>query len=404
MGALSILEKQWESLLAMLPPNLDLDSTLRSSGALKRRRAIGDGATLLRLALAYALGGLSLRSTAAWAQAQGWASLSDVALLKRLRGASTWLGTVLAAVLSQRVEGLRSTAMSYRLRVVDATTASTPGSKGTDSRIHMGLDLSSLRIDRIEVTGVEGGESFTRLAIGPGDLILADRGYAHRRGLAAVRQAQADYLVRINWQNLPLEDQEHNRLDLVQLVESIEDSQAVEWEVWTVADRAHSIPPLPARLIVAAKSPEATEAERKRILREAARKGRKADPRSLKMAGFFTIVTSVPQHDLSAQQALDLYRLRWQIEMAFKRIKGLLDLGNLPAKDPRLIQSYLCAKLLAALLLEDLTRGLLDFSPSGSAGSFQARESVASPADLARSPILRRTRSLDLSGAPSQGL
>jgi hypothetical protein len=46
---------------------------------------------LLRLILAYCLGGRGLRSTAAWAAAIGLADLSNVALLQRLRRSGDWL-------------------------------------------------------------------------------------------------------------------------------------------------------------------------------------------------------------------------------------------------------------------------------------------------------------------------
>jgi hypothetical protein len=360
---LPILREQWESLLGMLPRGFDLEKTLRESGALVRRRGIASAEALLRLILVYSLCGLSLRATAAWAQAQGVARVSDVALLKRLRKASPWMGQLLGAKLAERVEGLASQSRSYRLRIVDATTASIPGSQGTDYRVHLGFDLGSLQVDRIEVTGAQGGESYSRLGIKAGDLILADRGYCHRRGLAAVRQVGADFLVRINWQNLPLEDSQHQRLDLVTLLERVKGSEAVEFEVATVAAPSQAIPSMPARLIVVRKPAEAAEAERRRIVREASRKGRTVNPKTLKAAAFFFVLTSVPRQALSAEKALELYRLRWQIEMAFKRMKGLLHLGDLPVKDPQLAHGYLCAKLLAALMLEDLTQDFLAFSP-----------------------------------------
>lgn len=396
MSALPILQEQWDSLLARLPRDFDLDQRLRESGGLKRRRAIDHASTLLRLALIYGISGLSLRATAAWAEAQGLARLSDVALLKRLRGASGWLGELLGAVLAERLEKLDSLPASYQLRVIDATTARIPGSRGTDYRVHLGLDLSRLRIDRIEVTGPSGGESFSRLAIRPGELILADRGYAHCRGLAAVRRAEADYLVRIHWQNLPLQDERQNRLDLVALADSVPAGQPLELAVWITSSKAPAAASGPARLILARKSEEAAEAERRKIRKEASRKGRQVDPRSLKMAGFFTVLTSVPQQDLSTSQVLELYRLRWQIEMTFKRIKGLLDLGNLPAKDPQLVQSYLYAKLLAALLLEDLTEDLLAFSPSGSPKPGATGKPVANPANLTGRVVFRRARPAEL--------
>ena len=403
MDFLVVLREQWDFLLAKLPVGFDLDKTLRDSGVLKRRRAISDAATLLRLALVYALCGLSLRATAAWAQAQGLAKLSDVALMKRLRQAAPWLSQLLGAKLCERLESPSRSPLAYRLRVVDATVASIPGSRGTDYRIHLGLDLGSLQIDRIEVTEAQGGESFARLAIGPGDLILADRGYAHRRGLAAVRQAGAEFLVRAHWQNLPLQDSQQQRLNVLDLLEQVQDTQAVEFDVWTVPDKARALPALPARLIVARKPEQAAESERRRVVREASRKSRRVDPRSLAAAGYFFVLTSVPQQELTADRALELYRLRWQIEMTFKRLKGLLHLGDLPVKDPQLAQSYLCAKLLAALMLEDLTEDFLAFSPSGSAGSVPARKPLANPASPSGSDVFCRDGVAEFCRADGQG-
>jgi len=76
----------WQKVLARLPDSLDLDESAREHGALTRRRAVRDGAALLRLALAYGPGGMSLRSAATWAGACGIVQPSDVGLLKRLRG------------------------------------------------------------------------------------------------------------------------------------------------------------------------------------------------------------------------------------------------------------------------------------------------------------------------------
>jgi hypothetical protein len=320
---------------------------------------------------------------------QAVARLSDVALLKRLRQAAPWLGRLLGATLAEQLGVAPVEASRYRLRLVDATTVSQPGSRGTDYRIHLGLDLSRLSIDSLEVTGPEGGESLARFMVAPGDLVLGDRGYSHRRGLSSVREAGGDFLVRINWQNLPLEDAQQQRLDLAELLRQIQGEEVVDLEVRTAADTSRNIAALPARLIVARKPEAAAEKDRQKIHHEASRKGRKADARTLLAAGFCLLLTSLSRQQMSAQKALELYRLRWQIEMTFKRLKGLLDLGHVPAKDPQLAQSYLFAKLLAALLLENLTRGFLAFSPSEALGSAKTRQSVENPANPARSPGLR---------------
>src|SRR5690606_5906550 len=111
------------------------------------------------------------------------------------------------------------------------------------------------------------------------------------------------------------------------------------------------------------KTEAAAEKARKSVLKERTRKGRTADPHTLETAGYIFLLTSLPVHRLSAVEGLELYRFRWQIELAFKRMKSLLDLDILPAKDPSLARSILYIKILATLLVEELTESFLDFSP-----------------------------------------
>ncbi len=59
----------------------------------------------------------------------------------------------------------------------------------------------------------------------------------------------------------------------------------------------------------------------------------------------------------------DCYRLRWQIELAFKRVKSLLHLDTLRAKDPELAKAWIFANLLAAFLIDDIIQPSLDFPP-----------------------------------------
>jgi IS4 transposase len=88
---------------------------------------------------------------------------------------------------------------------------------------------------------------------------------------------------------------------------------------------------LPLRLIVLRKTPEAAEATRLALRRAAIKKGKKLDPRSLIAAEFMILATSLPRKGYTAKAVLAVYRLRWQIELAFKRLKSLLlDMGDLP--------------------------------------------------------------------------
>jgi hypothetical protein len=62
-------------------------------------------------------------------------------------------------------------------------------------------------------------------------------------------------------------------------------------------------------------------------------------------------------------QLTALYSLRWRIELAFKRLKSLLRLDRLPAKDPGLAKAWIFAHLIAALLIEDLSPEFRDSPP-----------------------------------------
>lgn len=364
MDAQTILESEWPYMRAFFPPDDSLDASALNFRAIVRRRAVNEAETLLRVALAYGYCGLSLRQTAAWAETAGVASLSDVALLKRLRNAADWLGHLLGSKLAE-TSGLAPSDLPFRLRLVDATAISRIGSTGTDWRVHLSFNLAALSIDHIQLTDQSGGESLTRFPAAPGDLIIGDRGYAHRAGFHAVHRAGADFLVRLNWQNVPLLDATGAAFDLMQALRSIPDAEPASFPVQIAPDARAGIPAIPARLVAVRKTEAAAEQSRRKVLEERSRKGRNVDPRTLESTAYVFLLTSTQEAQLPAAQALELYRFRWQIELLFKRLKGLIDLGNLPAKDSNLARSVLYAKLLAALVLDDLTTSFLSISPWG---------------------------------------
>jgi hypothetical protein len=365
MNSKVVLEYQWPHLLSFLPPEDVLERTARETGAMTRKRQVNSASTLLRLAFAYGFCGLSFRQAAAWAQVAQVAFLSDVALMKRLRAADDWLGHLLGLKLAERAPPPRLSLQHFHLRLVDATTINRPGTKGTDWRIHLGYDLMALKIDHIEVTDQTGGESLVRFPFREGELVLGDRGYAHRAGFHAVISAKADFLVRLNWQNVPLQTLSGKAFDILEALRGISDTEAEEFPVRVAPTKHKHLPALPARLLAVRKSEAAAAESRRKILLERSKKGRTIDPQTLEAAGYIFVLTSVPQSAMTAREGLDLYRFRWQIELAFKRMKSLLDLDHVPAKDPPLARSFLYAKLLAALLLEDLTEEFLCFSPWG---------------------------------------
>jgi len=72
--------------------------------------------------------------------------------------------------------------------------------------------------------------------------------------------------------------------------------------------------------------------------------------------------TTVPK-TVTSSQILDLYRLRWQIELVFKRMKSILGLGHLPKTDPLSAQAWLQGKIFVGLLIERMLHTAKLISP-----------------------------------------
>lgn len=352
--------ESWSDLVARLPAGFDVESMARRCGAFERARSVGSAVDLLRLALIYASTALSLRATAAWASAQGLASLSDVALLLRLRGCHDWLQALVSALLSQALQPTAMTSLlDRRVRLIDATVLSSPG---PGWRLHADYDLAACRFIGFDLSAQHGAESLERFAPAPGDLFVGDRYYAKAAQLAHVVDAGADFLVRRGLTSCRLCHSDGSALDMAALIEGLNPQQDLDMAV--LVPLADGREPLPARLLIRHIGEERAAQARRRAQAKAAKNGQTASPKRLKAAEYVMILSSLSAEQASADELFQLYRLRWQVELGFKRLKSLMGLDQLRAKDPDLVRSCVYAKLILALITEDLTTKLLDSFPS----------------------------------------
>lgn len=356
-----ILEEEWGVITRFLPEGWE--ELARSTGALRRARQVRSPDVLLRLAFLYAASGLSLQQAAARATTSGLARISAVGLMKRMRTAGPWLQALAGAVFagSTRMSSVEGVAAGRRLRVVDATHVKVSGSSGTDWRLHYVLCLPSLTCDFAEVTDAQGGETYTRVPVQPGDVILGDRGYCHRAGVAHVIDHGGDVVVRLNSNSFPLLDAEGTALDLLAAMRSLKGHAAQGWQVRFEANGREYA----ARLCAVRKSKRAAQLSKERLLKQARKKGKTVSAATLELAEYVFVLTTPGLDDLTPEQILELYRVRWQVELAFKRLKSLFDIGSAPNRDPVAVRSWIYAKLLAVLLMERLGEASRLFSPWG---------------------------------------
>jgi hypothetical protein len=356
----------WPEVSARLPAGFDVEATARLRGAFTRARGVKDAKTLLRLALAYGGLGMSLRETCAWAEAGEFASLRDPSLLNRLCKAAPWLGDIVAALIAEQANGPAGRWAGYRLRALDGTSICQPGADRTTWRLHVGYDLATGQVDQLELTDLHGAENLQRLTYRPGDIVLADRYYARPRDLRPVIDAGADFIVRSGWNSLRLLQQNGEPFDLFAAL-AAQAEQEGEVQVRIHEGMAEASPPVPLilRLVIRRKDPGQAEAEQKRLLKDAKKRGKQPDPRSLEAANYILVLTSLPATVFPPADILALYRFRWQIELAFKRFKSLAGLDQLPAKNPDLARAWIYARLIVAIIAEQIAGQVPDSSPSG---------------------------------------
>jgi Transposase DDE domain len=356
----------WSEVSAHFPAGFDVEATARMRGAFTRAREIKSAEALLRLALAYGGLGMSLRETCAWAEAGGIASLTDPSLLGRLCKAAPWLGDIVAALIAEQAKTSAGRWAGYRLRALDGTSICQPGADRTTWRLHVGYDLATGQVDQLELTDGHGAENLQRLTYQPGDITLADRYYARPRDLRPVMEAGADFIVRTGWNSLRLLQENGEQFDLfAALAAQVEQEGEVRVRVHEGAAAASPLQPLILRLVIRRKDPEQAEAEQKRLLKDARKRGKQPDPRSLEAARYILLLTSLPTDAFSPADILTLYRFRWQIELAFKRFKSLAGLDRLPAKKPELARAWIYARLIVAIIAEQIAGQVPDSSPSG---------------------------------------
>ena len=358
-GEVASIGQDWDVVMEMLPAQWEAKAV--ELGAVRRLRGFDSVATLLRVLLIHLADGCSLRETAVRASAGGLAAVSDVALLKRLRGCGAWfewMAREMAVGMSLPLAA-QTLLPGRRVRLVDGSSVCEPGATGSTWRLHYALNLHTLSCDEVHVTEADVGESLTHFDIRAGDVIMADRGFAKRPSLRYAVQRKADVVLRASMSNLPLQDRRGQPLDIFAKLRTLAIGQAADWPARVQDD----IGPIPVRVCAYKKTVAQTLAAQQAIEQEARKKGRSVQPQTLEAAGYVIVVTTLTKPTATA--IMEFYRRRWQIELAFKRLKSLLQLGHLKKADKDGAKAWLQGKLLVACLIEKLILTAERFSPWG---------------------------------------
>ena len=342
------LDTTFEQLLQELPPNYR--ALAIEFKAFCRSRKIKTPEQLLQVVMSYCGIDAVLRETAGMFTLLE-ERISDTAIHQRLKACGPWVKALLSRMMDAAVQPLAEGHL--RFLVIDGSTVQSPGATGTEYRVHLAIDLVRLHLVEVTVTDEHSGEHLSHYQLQDGDVVVADQGYNQ----VAMWMDQADrgvgLVVRYNSHGINLYDLEGNKIDLESV---LSESSATERCLPTqVRNRRHE---QLAGHLHALRLPPAQAAEaRRRARASAAKRGHQIQARTLALAEWVLIWTTLPPEVLSTTTIMALYRVRWQIELVFKRLKSILNMDRLRArKDSALAEVYLHGKLLYAWIVEKRLR------------------------------------------------
>jgi len=327
---------------------------------IQRKRKIGTPADLMLLCLLHLINGCSLIDISEIARLANIADISDVAFMKKFAMCGEWFEWITSQLVTSALANYARPAYlsAYRPLAVDASDVVEKGRSGETYRLHYAIDIFSLQSHSYAITKQAVGESLTNFTFEKGDLVLGDRIYGTITGIEHCLACGADYLLRLRTNCFNIYDAGGNKIEVFSAVKDLKHEESAEFIGYIHRGKNGSIP---VRVCVRRKDKDACEKARKRMARNESKKQRTYSEGAKKLDEYIIVATSLPE-SVSRDAVLETYRYRWQIENFFKRLKSIMDFGDLPKKSEASSLSWLKGKLMVALLMEILISGSF-FSP-----------------------------------------
>lgn len=375
----------WEIVKAQLPPRwheIADDLGVVRPQPQGRNAKITDIEQLLRLEFHRVQAGSSLKQSTAEAAAVGLVDLSSVSLHHWECKLGPYLGRLFAAMI--KPDPAWSSARWHRFEVVlaDGTTVQHPSAKGTTARVVYGMRLADMSFVHVELMDEHGGETLRSFKARRGQLWIFDRNFTNPPGIASLKAQGADVVGRYNRGSMPLYDADDEPFDVLQHVRRLRDPGTMgDWKVWSRCDGKR----IRGRLCAVRLPDDKAEEARARLRREHSKHSKPMTPEALEAVAWVMVFTTVPRSKLSTEHVLNLYKLRWQIEIEIKRDKSIGDLDKLPNFLPETIETWLYLKLILQQIERQLVSGKVVVPPSADVVGIAALDpDEAAPTDGTR--------------------
>ncbi len=331
-------------------------------GAIQRKRVISSPDDLMMLSLFHLINGCSLMEISTIASLAKIGNISDVAFMKRFEHCEGWFKWIISQLISDGLISYQKpkSLEKYNVIGVDATTVSEKGRSGRLFRLHLAIDIFKMETLQHLISARDVGETLTNFTIHSNDLFIADRAYCSKIGINHCLSSDGNFILRYRRRSFNLYNTTGDKVDLLEHLQSLKNNDVLELRLFM---RNSDGSANPVRICGIRKSLDAITKSRKRLRRQESRSGIKFTQQTKDFNDYIVLISNL-RGEVSATDILNIYRFRWQIELYFKRLKSIMDFGELPKRRDRSIMSWLHGKLMVALLIETMI-GKVDFSPCG---------------------------------------
>lgn len=350
-------------LMAELPAGYEDDCF--EQGAIVRRRGVSCPADLMMLSMFHLQNGCTLLEISEVARITKLGKMSDVAFMKRFEKCGDWFKTINNNILTQGlIDYQKPKYLEEKIVVaVDASDVTEKGRSGRIYRLHYAFDIFKMgSVDHL-ITDVKVGESLSNFNLKTGHLVIGDRAYSTIRGMEHCKKNSAEFILRMRKNSFTVRNDCGESIDFLQTIRNPGGENYADVRAFATNLNGNKVP---IRICAKKKDPEAIIRTQKKMKRKESKKQCKISDETKIFNEYIVVVTNLSD-EISAKEVLETYRLRWQVEIYFKRLKSILNFGELPKRRPNSVIAWLNGKLMIALLIEILL-SKASFPPQGGSG------------------------------------
>jgi hypothetical protein len=329
-------------------------------GAIIRKRGVTSPSDLMMLAMFHLQNGCTLMEISEIARVTKLGNMSDVAFMKRFEKCGSWFRYLNEKIATNCIINYQMPQWlaGKTLVAIDASDVREKGRSGRIYRLHYALDIFKMTSVEHKITTNKTGESICNFNFQPGSVVIADRCYATIKGMAHCVRLGAEYIIRMRKNSFTVRDDDNEKVDLSSLLSKLKTEENLDISAFATnvnGDR------MPVRICAKRKTPNAIAQTQNKLRRQEIRRQLTITDGAKAFNEYIIVITNI-DGSVTAHDILEAYRLRWQVEIYFKRLKSIMDFGELPKRRHDSIIAWLNGKIMIALLIEAII-AKVSFSP-----------------------------------------